>query len=431
MAEKIIMPKQGLQMTEGTIIRWMAQEGEQVREGEPLFEMETDKLTIDIDSTATGTLLKILHPAGDVVPITETIAWVGEPGEAIPEEETAPAPAAAQQPQEEEAPVASAAPAAAQRAPGERVFVTPRARTRAEERGIDPEGLNGSGPEGLIIERDVLAANQVLATPLARKVAQDLGVDLGAVEGSGARGKVRRADLDGLVPPAAAAEPQGDRLVPFAGMRKVIADNMMRSLHSMAQANHRMKVDMTEVIRWREQLKASGVKVSFTDIMTRVVAVALMDSPMNASLTDEGLLLHGSANIGIAVAVDNGLIVPVIRNAEQLSVQQIAQESARLVDSARQGKLRPDEYKGGTFTITNLGMYDVDEFTAVINPPEAGILAMGKIDRVPVVEGEDRIVIKPITMLSLTYDHRIVDGAPAAQFLQRIKQLLQNPYLLL
>ena len=199
----------------------------------------------------------------------------------------------------------------------------------------------------------------------------------------------------------------------------------------MAQVNHRMKVDMTEVIRWREQLKASGVKVSFTDIMTRVVAVALMDSPMNASLTDEGLLLHGSANIGIAVAVDNGLIVPVIRNAEQLSVQQIAQESARLVDSARQGKLRPDEYKGGTFTITNLGMYDVDEFTAVINPPEAGILAMGKIDRVPVVEGEDRIVIKPITMLSLTYDHRIVDGAPAAQFLQRIKQLLQNPYLLL
>ncbi len=277
----------------------------------------------------------------------------------------------------------------------------------------------------------MLAANQVLATPLARKVAQDLGVDLGAVEGSGARGKVRRADLDGLVPPAAAAEPQGDRLVPFAGMRKVIADNMMRSLHPMAQANHRMKVDMTEVIRWREQLKASGVKVSFTDIMTRVVAVALMDSPMNASLTDEGLLLHGSANIGIAVAVDNGLIVPVIRNAEQLSVQQIAQESARLVDSARQGKLRPDEYKGGTFTITNLGMYDVDEFTAVINPPEAGILAMGKIDRVPVVEGEDRVVIKPITMLSLTYDHRIVDGAPAAQFLQRIKQLLQNPYLLL
>ena len=217
----------------------------------------------------------------------------------------------------------------------------------------------------------------------------------------------------------------------MSAMRKVIAERMSQSLHTMAQANHRMKVDMTEVIRFREKLKADNVKVSFTDIFVKCVAKALTEFPIvNASLTDKGILMKEYVNMGLAVAVPNGLIVPVIKDADLLSLPEIAAASTALIDKTKKGTLTPDDYSGGTFTISNLGMFDVDEFTAIVNPPESAILAIGKIDRVPVVEG-DQVVIRPILVLSLSYDHRTIDGAPAAQFLQRIKQILQNPYLLI
>ena len=191
-----------------------------------------------------------------------------------------------------------------------------------------------------------------------------------------------------------------------------------------------MKVDLTEIVRLREKLKADKKKASFTDILVKVVSKALLEFPMiNSSLTEKGIMLKEYVNMGLAVAVENGLIVPVIKNADLMTLEEISSASSELVEKAKTGSLKPDEYTGGTFTITNLGMFDIDEFTAIINPPESAILAVGKIDRVPVVEG-DNIVIKPVMMLSLTYDHRIIDGAPAAMFLQRIKQLLQNPYLL-
>ncbi|MDR3551792.1 MAG: dihydrolipoamide acetyltransferase family protein, partial [Clostridia bacterium] len=210
-----------------------------------------------------------------------------------------------------------------------------------------------------------------------------------------------------------------------------ISNRMMKSLHETAQANHRMKVDMTEVIALREKLKADGEKVSFNDILIKITAKALLEFPMvNASLRDEGILMQDYVNMGIAVAVENGLIVPVVRDVDLMTLGQLSEASAAQIEKAKTGKLAPNDYTGGTFTITNLGMFDVDEFTAIINPPESAILAVGKIAKTPVVIG-DSIVIRPIMTLSLTYDHRLIDGSVAAQFLQRVKQIISDPYLLL
>ncbi len=438
-ASAIIMPKQGLQMTEGTIIKWLKKEGETINEGEPLFEMETDKLTITIDSTATGTVLKIVRAEGEVVPITETIAIVGEPGTDVSALLTA-APAADAAPIVETpaaAPVAATAAPAVKRAPGERVFSTPRARMRAEEKSIDINAVAGSGPDGLIIEKDVLNTNvtAVKATPVAKVLAEQNGVDLADVKGSGVNGKIMKADvLDVLSKSAfvpAEVSAHEETIVPMTGMRRAIANNMMNSLTSMAQANHRMKVDMSESVRFRAKLKTADIKVSYTDILVKAVSHALIKFPMlNSTVRGNDIVLRNYVNMGIAVAIDGGLIVPNIKDAQSKSVVEIHAQVAELAGKAKEGKLTHDEYTGGTFTITNLGMYDVDEFTAVINPPEAAILAVGKITDTPVVENGE-VVVRPIMTLSLTYDHRIIDGAPAAQFLQYVKTLLQNPYLMM
>ena len=440
-ASAIIMPKQGLQMTEGTIIKWLKKEGESVNEGEPLFEMETDKLTITIDSTATGTVLKIVRGEGEVVPITETIAIVGEAGTDV-SAFTASASAAVVTPAEQTPVVAAPVQAptavpAVKRAPGERVFSTPRARMRAEEKSIDINAVAGSGPDGLIIEKDVLNTTvaAVKATPVAKVIAEQNGVDLAEVKGTGANGKIMKADVmdvlskSAFVPAEVSAHEE--TVIPMTGMRRAIANNMMTSLTSMAQANHRMKVDMSESVRFRAKLKAADIKVSYTDILIKAVSHALMKFPMlNSTVRGNDIITRNYVNMGVAVAIDGGLIVPNIKDAQAKSVVEIHAQVADLAGKAKEGKLTREEYTDGTFTITNLGMYDVDEFTAVINPPEAAILAVGKIADTPVVENGE-VVIRPIMTLSLTYDHRIIDGAPAAQFLQYVKTLLQNPYLMM
>jgi len=429
-------------MTEGTIIKWLFAEGQPVEAGQPLFEMETDKLTIEIEASASGTLLKIIRNAGEVVLITETIAVIGDPGEDISSllDTLGSQPDASEQGNEGTVSQGTASQnALPQRQANERVFITPRAKMTADEAGINYQAIPGTGPDGLIIEKNVKehiesckAAAKI--TPVAKKVAEQNQIDVSDVDGTGARGKIMKADIEKAINERRAKFAGGvrqQRVIPFAGMRKVISDNMMKSLHGMAQANHRMKVDMTEVMKLRDKLKADGVKVSFNDILVKVVAKALGDFPMlNSTLTDEGIVLWDFVNVGMAVAVDYGLIVPVVKDADLMTVKEISAVSGELIEKAKGGKLDPEDYKGGTFTITNLGMFDIDEFTAVINPPEVGILAVGKIEKTPVVVGNE-IVIKPIMVLSLTYDHRIVDGAPAAQFLQRVKQILQNPYLLL
>lgn len=450
MATIVIMPKQGLMMEEGTITKWLKKEGEAVTAGEPLFEMETDKLTITMDTEASGTLLKIIHPEGDVVPITQPIAVLGEPGEdisallgggAAPVQAAAPAEAAPVQ--------AAEAPAvpAVERAPGERVFSSPRARLRAEENGLDIAAVPGSGPEGLVIERDVnaYAANKPAVTPLAANLAKAQGVDLSGVTGSGPNGKITAADLPGAVPaapeaPAAEApavqQGRGTHTEKMSGMRKAISRNMLASKETNAQTNHRIKVDMSAAIALRKQYKDLGIKVSYNDIIVRACAKALADMPIvNASVEGDSILYHDYVNVGTAVSVPGGLIVPVIKDADIIGLSGIAARSAELIEKAREGKLTDADYHGGTFTVSSLGMFDLDDFVAIINPPESAILAVGKIAKTPVVvtdeEGEDAIVIKSMCALCLSYDHRIIDGAEAAKFLQKVKNYLQNPVLLI
>lgn len=450
MASVIIMPKQGLLMEEGTITKWLVKEGEQTTEGAPLFEMETDKLTITMDSTATGTVLKILHPEGDTVPITQPIAIVGQPGEDISALLGGEAPAAAPAAAAPEAPTAEAAPApkpVVERAPGERAFSSPRARLRAEENGVDIAAVPGSGPDGLVVERDVqnYIANQPAVTPLAANQARIQGIDLSGLTGTGPNGKITTEDLhiaSAAVEPAPAAEPipgqltRGTRTEAMSGMRKAISRNMLTSKSTNAQTNHRMVVDMTAAVALRRQYKALGIKISYNDIIVRACAKALQDFPIvNASVDGSDIVYHDYVNIGTAVSVPGGLIVPVIRDADIIGLTGIAAKSAELIEKAREGRLTEADYHGGTFTVSSLGMFDLDDFVAIINPPESAILAVGKIAKTPVVvtddEGEDQVVIKSMCALCLSYDHRIIDGAEAAKFLQKLKSYLQNPILLI
>ncbi len=378
---KVIMPKQGLQMTEGVITRWLVHEGEEIREGQPFFEMETDKLSITIDASASGTVLKLLYQEGDAVPVAQTIAYIGPAGMDMD--------AVLQSAPVREAPK------------GGRVFASPRAKMVAEERGLDIARIAGTGPDGLVIERDVIAACPEPA-PLEEKT------------------------------PVPLAQTGRETVIPLRGRRKIIAERMHSSLQNMAQANHRMEVDMAECVCARERLKALGVKLSFNDIVIRCVAKALREFPMmNASMTEDSIIQKHYVNVGMAVATEDGILVPVIRDADKLSLVEIAKRARDLSQRTREGTLDPDELSGGTFTVTNLGMYGVDSFTAIINAPEAGILAVGQIKKRPVVLPDDSLAVRPMMWLSLTYDHRIVDGVPAAQFLSRIKLLLENPGLLL
>ncbi len=435
MAEKIIMPKQGLQMTEGTITKWLVKEGDKVEIGQPLFEMETDKNTIQIDSTAAGEVLKLVAKEDETVPITETIAIVGKKGEDFSDllpkkkEEKKPEPAPA--PAAPAAPAVKPAPAADDTTPialeGGRIFVTPRAKMTAERKNIDYKTVNGTGPSGLIIEKDVLAAAAVKASPVAKAIAARKGVSITTVTGTGENGKIVKHDILS----GDANLSREDKVIPISGMRKVIADNMMNSVQSMAHAYHKVAVDMSEAKLIRAAFKKAEKKVSFNDIIIMALGRALQEHPrMNAWVEDGKITEKGSVNVGIAVAVDNGLIVPTVRDVQNMTIGEIHDESARLITKTKAGGLKKEEYSGATFTVSNLGMFGIDEFTAIVNPPQVGILAVGSMTDTPVVR-DGQIVIRPMMNLVLTYDHRVIDGAPAAQFLSRVKELLENPYLMI
>ena len=440
MAKVIVMPKLGLTMTEGTLSKWLKHEGEAVKEGEPLFEVETDKLTNTIEAAASGTLLKIALPEGGVAPCMEPVAVIGEPGEdfasllggAAPAEEKPAAPAAA--------PAASAAPA---RKPGERVLASPAAKKLAKELGIDLALVPGTGPKGRVTEDDVRnykpaaapaaepAEPKVKASPLAAKVAADIGLELKDLP---AKGRVMAADILAAVRKggsAPAEEAPREEAVPMSGMRKAIARNMQNSHMTSPTVTFNLGIDMTELKRLREQLKSADIKVSYTDILVKVVAKALTEFPLlNCSVEDNKIIYKHYVNMGVAVALDNGLVVPNVRDADKKSLTEISAEVKDLAKKAREGGLPMDALTGGTFTITNLGMYGIESFSPIINQPEVAILGVNTMqDKVVVVDGE--ICVRPIMNLSLTADHRVVDGSVAAQFLQRVKALMENPGLLL
>ena len=442
MATELLMPKLGLTMTEGTIDEWKKKEGDKVEKGEIIYSVATDKLTNDVESECDGVLLKILVPEGETVPCKTPVGWIGAAGEAVPGAAAVPAASAAPAAVSEKAPEAQETHAAAQRPAGEYVPATPYAKKLAKEKGFDLHAIPATGYKGVLVARDVLGftpappaeapKSEVKATPLAENLAADLGIDLEAVKA--AHGRVLAEDILRYLAETrekAGDEPAREEVKPMSGMRKAIARNMLASVQTSPTVTFNLGVDMSEMKRYREQLKAKDIKVSYTDLLVKFVAKALTEFPLlNCSVQDNKIIYKHYVNMGVAVALENGLVVPNIPDADKLSLREISAQVKELAGLAREGKLPPERLQGGTFTITNLGMYGIESFTPIINQPEVAILGVNTMeDKVVVRNGE--MVIRPIMNLSLTADHRVVDGSVAAQFLQRVKALMENPALML
>ena len=392
MATEVKLPRLGQGMESGTIVRWLKSEGEQVAKGEPLYELDTDKVTQEVEAEASGVLLKIAVPEGEVE-VGRTIAFIGAEGETVAVEAPPPvAPKAA-------APLAiePAVEAPQQTVANGRVKASPLARRLARERGIDLASVRGTGPEGRIVAEDV-----------------------------------ERAEVQPARAPVAAA-PSGDvRSEPLSNVRKTIA-RRLTAAWTVPAFVLTVSADMTranELVARRRELEPD-VRVTVTDLLTRVCAQALVRHPgMNVQYTEDALLTFANANVGIAVAAPQGLVVPVVHNAELLTLSQIAHVRSDLVSRARDGKLRSEDIEGGTFTISNLGMFDVDQFVAVLNPPQASILAVGAT-REQVVPRDGELHVVPLMTMTLTCDHRAVDGATGAEFLKTIRTFLEDPGLAL
>lgn len=462
MAAKYGMPSLGHTMEKGKIIEWLKQEGESLSKGEPMVVIETDKVVTEVEAPADGVLLRIVVPPDEERPIGATIALLGAPGESLSPADIeqllgAEAVAAAVS----AAPVAVAAPAAA----GERLRISPVARKLAAERGIDPAAIQGSGPGGRITKEDVVQAVEAAASapvpsgaaqmadgrlkisPIARKLAEEYGVDPAAVNGTGPGGRITKDDVlqvvqgaraapaasvPATVAPAAAAASGVAQTIPLSGIRGRVAERMFESWNTIPRVTEVMQVDMSATVAFREAMLGQweqqyGFRVSLNDMITKAVAVALGRHPrLNATLVDREVHVHDQINIGVAVNLDEGLIVPVVRNADQKDLGQIGRESRALAEKARAGRLQLDDLSDGTFTITNLGTTGIDLFTPIINPPQVAILGVGMIQRRPVVVG-DALAIRPSAYLCLVFDHRALDGVPAASFLQELQQLLTKP----
>ena len=459
MAVNITMPKLGLTMETGKIIEWKKQEGEQVQEKEILLVVETEKITYDVESPGTG-ILHIISPVESEVPVADLIGLIAADkaeydkvaAEGAPT--AAPAPAEAAAPSPATAPPAAGTPAAPVRPPGERIKASPLAKRLAKEKDLDISLIPGTGPEGRIIEKDVLAfeetagaAARVKITPVAKKMAEERGLDVSTIQGSGPGGKISKEDVEHHVatakpaaaqaPAAAASAPaEGDRLVKFTGMRRIIAQKMLQSKVEAAQAYMANNCDASAIQSFRKQLlayaeKKFGVRVTITDIMMKITASAIKAHPViNTRFTEEGDLWLQDIHMGMAMAMKDGLIVPVIWNIDKKSIIEIAKDRVSLIDRGRNGKLTPDDMKGSTFTLSAMGMFGLEEFYAIVNQPENAILAVGAIiDKPWVVDGQ--IVVRPIMNVGLTYDHRTIDGAKAGQFMQTLKTFIENPMMVL
>ncbi|MFT8884797.1 MAG: pyruvate dehydrogenase complex dihydrolipoamide acetyltransferase [Acetobacter papayae] len=412
MATEILMPALSPTMTEGKLARWVKKEGDTVASGDVLAEIETDKATMEVEAIEEGILGRILVPEGaEGVAVNTPIAILVEEGEAVPAEGAlkSPAPTAPATQNSPVAPQAAAptpaapAPVAAKAATGARIVASPLARRIARQKGLDLANIKGSGPNGRIVKRDVENAQNA---PKAEAAA----------------------------PAAALPASGGSRLVPHTTMRKVIARRLTESKANVPHFYVSIDVELDALMALRAQLNAlaegegeDGVKLSVNDMLIKASAVALKKVPtVNAYYTEEGILLHEDADISVAVSLDDGLITPIVRKADAKSLREISQEAKSLISRARAGKLKPEEFQGGTFSISNMGMYGVKDFAAIVNPPQAAILAIAAGRKQPVVSGNE-IKIATVMTVTLSVDHRAVDGATAAQWLNAFRTAVQSP----
>lgn len=435
MAHTVIMPKLGQTVEESTVLKWHKRAGDPVKKGEILFEIETDKAVLEVESFVEGTLLKIIVQEGETVPVTAPVAFVGQPGEPIPD-----VPAPVSPPLQEIKQTAIPAPNADTpiRHPSSvtsapqpiitpiqptRKAVSPRARSLAKEHAISYEPISGSGTNGRVSEKDVLSYlaakkyNELRITPAAKALAIKEGIDILSVETEAQNRRISIEDIERKI---------AERPKEMSKIRQIIASRLTKSFSSTPHFYVTAAIDMTDLLEFRKKLKKENKPYSVTDFILKACVKALKDFPVLNSTTDgKSIRWHSRIHLGLAVEVKEGLVVPVIRNADSISFSELHEQVIALVAKARDGKLNPGEMTGSTFTISNMGMLNVDNFTAIINPGESAILAIASIFSVPTAV-KDEIKIRSIMKATVSSDHRIVDGATAARFVNRIKNQLED-----
>ena len=452
MAVELRMLQMDQTMTKGKIGKWLVKEGDTVTEGQPLLEIETDKVVHEQESPAAGIIAQILPEEGSDVPVNALLAIIAAPGEEVERVESDNVPEAQESDEPDQATTTTpSAPIKTQPTTpaAKNIKASPAAKQLAEKLTIDLTQVKASGPGGRILESDIhryietrgptpTESTRLKASPLARRLAKEFGLDLTSISGSGPDGRIVRDDVlqaTDEIPAHVFRTEAASEVIELSGIRKIIAERMTMSVQTNASVTLHTEVDATTLVELRglfnEELQKKEISLTYTDLLVKIVAIALREHrPLNATLTDEGIHLLADINIGVAVALEEGLVVPVVRNADQIGLAAISEQVKTLAEKARNNQLTPGELQGGTFTLTNLGNFGVDAFTPIINPPECAILGVGRILKKPVVYN-DEITIRSMLALSLTFDHRVVDGAPAAQFLQTVSQYIQNPYLLL
>lgn len=411
MAFEVRMPQLGLTMEEGTVTRWVKQEGDAVKAGEVILEITTDKLTSEVESEHDGVLLKIVAQEGEDIPVKGLLAYIGEAGEQVGDAPAAaPALAAAPAP----APTAAPAPAAAVPA-GTRVRISPLAKKTAAKLGVDYTTVKGTGPMGRIVQKDILAAAEAAPAVEAAPVAE------------------KAAAAPAAAPVTGLELMEGDEVVKLAGMRKVIAERMTKSAQEIPTVTQNVKIDVTELMKFRKKVNEDlAVKYSLNDYVLKATAKALKNNKhILASIDGDKIIKRAHVNIGMAVALDDGLIVPVIKDADKMSLSEISAAAKDLAERAKTNKLEMDEYKGSTFSISNLGMFGVETFDPIINQPDSGILGVCAVQDELVMDDEGNITKRQFMRISFTFDHRLIDGATAAKFELSIKELLENPMQIL
>lgn len=403
MPNAVQLPALSPTMSEGRITKWLKQEGDTVNSGDALAECETDKSNLEIEATDSGVLLKIVVPAGATAPVGGVIAWVGKAGEVIPS-----------------ATVTVTSPAAAPPAPVSLPPPPPApAPVRAPAVSVAPQ-------------TEVKAGQRVRASPLARRMAETGGIDIASVVGSGPNGRVIKADLESALRAPRSAATRGEpEVLPLSSMRKVIAARLTEVKPGVPHFYLTIEVEMDAALKLREEAKSQELKISVNDVLVKAVAVAVAKFPrINQVFAGDKLLQLHTVDVGVAVAIEDGLVTPVVRDAHQKGLAELSQEIRELAARAKKKTLRPEEYSGGSITVSNLGMFGIDSFIAILNPPQAAILAVGKVEPKVVVR-DNAMVIRQMMSVTLSGDHRVIDGAVGAQYLAELRLLLEHPLRLL
>ncbi|MEM7333910.1 MAG: dihydrolipoamide acetyltransferase family protein [Chloroflexota bacterium] len=424
--KEVILPKFGFTLEESTIVEWLVSEGDSVEEGDPIVEVSTDKTNMEVEAPVSGIVAGIQFGQGDVVPVTQIIAYILAPGERLPEQ-LKPTSAKAQ----------TQSQGASNQVTGNPLeqSMTPVAARMVAEKGVSPSAISGSGQRGKIVKSDVVAFlaettsvnPKVRATPAARRLAREMGIDLATIVGSGANGRIQATDLEMNQHRQVVRDPEPTdkpQAIPLSNMRRAIANNLQSSWQQAPHIMFSAEMEMTAVLAFVAEYDG----VNLTAVLTKIVAWTLTKHPaVNAHLIENDIFLHDDVHIGMAVALDEGLIVPVLRSVNQMGIQALTQAIKDIASRAREGRLRANEMGGATFSISNLGMYGIDHFTAIINPPEVGILAIGGVRREFRPNDDGTPVLKSVATMTLSVDHRVVDGAVAAQFMADLRKVIAHP----